>query len=243
MERGPCVTILGVPIDVLTMDGAIDKLESFIASGTPHLVITADSSGIVEAAKDPVFRQMFESADLVTADSVGVLWAAKRMGRPLPERVSGVDIFARLCKRSAEKGHRLYFLGAAPGIADLAAERCRLLFPGCNIVGVRHGYFPPESDEIVAQEIAQTNPDVLFVAMGMPRQEKFIRATQPIIKARVAIGVGGTLDVYSGRVKRAPAWVQKLKMEWLYRLAQNPKKLAKVKNLPIFVRMILKARP
>lgn len=240
-QQSPRISILGVPIDVLTMDQAIARIEEFIATGQPHSVITADSSGIVEAHKDPEFFSIFQSADLITADSVGVLWAARRKGTPLPERVSGVDIFERICKRSAEKGYKLFLLGSEPGIADMAAERCRLLFPGCNIVGSRHGFFPPDSDEVVAQEIAASHPDVLFVAMGMPRQEKFIRKTRQIVGASVAIGVGGTLDVYSGRTKRAPKWIQKIKMEWFYRLMQNPKKIAKVKNLPIFIKMVLRA--
>ncbi len=241
-EPSPRISVLGVPIDVLTMDQTIARIEEFIRSKEPHTVITADSSGIVEAHNDPEFFKIFQSADLVTPDSVGVLWAARKKGTPLPERVSGIDIFERLCRRSAEKGYKLFLLGSEPGIADMAAERCRLLFPGCNIVGSRHGYFPPDSDEVVAQEVAESHPDVLFVAMGMPRQEKFIRKTQGIIGASVAIGVGGTLDVYSGRAKRAPRWIQKIRMEWFYRLLQNPKKIAKVKNLPVFIRMVLRSR-
>ena len=240
-EQNPRVQILGIPIDRLTMDQTIDRLEQFIAEGTPHQVVTADSSGIVLAQSDPHFFQILQTADLVTADSVGVIWAAKRQGEPIPERVSGVDIFARLCQKSAEKGYRLFFLGSAPGVAETAAERCCLQSPGCNVVGTRHGYFPEESDEVVAQEIAATKPDVLFVAMGMPRQEKFIYKTRDIIRAPVAIGVGGTLDVFSGRVKRARRMVQKLKLEWLWRTLQNPKKMSKAKNLPVFVKMVLRA--
>lgn len=224
------------------MDQTIDRLESFIKEGTPHQVVTADSNGIVLAQSDSELFEILNTAELVTADSVGVIWAAKRKGEPLPERVSGVDIFAKLCQRSAEKGYRIFLLGSAPGVAEMAAERCRLLYPGCNIVGSKHGYFPEDSDELIAQEVAEAKPDILFVAMGMPRQEKFIHRTQDIVKAPIAIGVGGTLDVFSGRVKRAPAWVQKLKMEWVWRTLQNPKKLAKVKNLPVFVRMVLKEK-
>jgi N-acetylglucosaminyldiphosphoundecaprenol N-acetyl-beta-D-mannosaminyltransferase len=238
----PRIKVLGIPVDDLSMTDTVTRIESFIESRRSHMVITADSSGIVEAHRDPEFFEIFQSADLVTADSEGVLWAAKRMGTPLRERVSGVDIFANLCRLSAEKGYKVFLIGASPGVAEIAAERCRLLYPGCNIVGSRHGFFPPESDEVVAQEIAVTKPDILFVAMGMPRQEKFIQRTRDIICAPVAIGVGGTLDVFSGRIKRAPRFIQSLKMEWLYRLFQNPKKFAKVKNLPIFVRMILRSR-
>jgi N-acetylglucosaminyldiphosphoundecaprenol N-acetyl-beta-D-mannosaminyltransferase len=224
------------------MSQTIEQIEGFIKSGTPHIVVTADSSGLVSAQKDPEFNEILQTADLVTPDSVGVIWAAKRKKEPVPERVSGVDIFAQICQKSAEHGYKLYFLGAAPGVAEVAAERCRLKFPGVNIVGARHGYFPADSDRLVAEEVALTKPDVLFVAMGIPRQEKFIKHTQDIIKAPVAIGVGGTLDVFSGTVKRAPKIIQKLKMEWLWRLIQNPKKISKAKNLPVFVRLVLRSR-
>jgi N-acetylglucosaminyldiphosphoundecaprenol N-acetyl-beta-D-mannosaminyltransferase len=117
----------------------------------------------------------------------------------------------------------------------------RLRHPGCNIVGSRHGYFPADSDEVVAREVAEFRPDVLFVAMGIPRQEKFIRATEHIIQAKVGIGVGGSLDVHSGRVMRAPLLVRKLKMEWLWRTLVNPKKIKKAINLPRFVLMVLRS--
>lgn len=224
------------------MDGAIARIEEFIASGGPHIVVTADSSGVVLAQDDAEFFDLLQNADLVTPDSVGILWAAKRAGDPLPERVSGVDIFDRLCKRSADKGYRIFLLGAAPGVAEMAAERLRLKYPGCNIVGTRHGFFPSDSDEVVAAEVAEFKPDILFVAMGMPRQEKFILATQSIIGAKVAIGVGGSFDVFSGKTKRAPVVVQKMRMEWFWRLMLNPSKIAKAKNLPKFVKLVLRTR-
>jgi N-acetylglucosaminyldiphosphoundecaprenol N-acetyl-beta-D-mannosaminyltransferase len=147
----------------------------------------------------------------------------------------------RICGMSADRGYRIYFLGAAPGVAETAAEKLRLKHPGCNIVGARHGYFPADSDGIVAAEISLTKPDFLFVAMGIPRQEKFIRATESIINAPVAMGVGGSFDVFSGRVKRAPLIFQKLHLEWLWRLMLNPRKISKAKNLPIFAWMVLRA--
>lgn len=235
-------TILGVEIDRVTMAETLERLESFVAAQRPHLVVTADASGIVQSKDDPELAKIYAEADLVTPDSVGVLWAAKRQGEPLPERVSGVDIVDRVCALSAEKGYRIFFLGAAPGIAEEAAERLRLKHPGCNIVGTRHGYFPADSDEVVAQEVAPFKPDFLFVAMGIPRQEKFIRKTEAVIGASVGMGVGGTFDVFSGRTKRAPVVFQKLHIEWLWRLMLNPKKIVKVKNLPRFVKMVLKSK-
>jgi N-acetylglucosaminyldiphosphoundecaprenol N-acetyl-beta-D-mannosaminyltransferase len=240
--RSERVEILGIPVDRLTMPEALAVVESFIASREPHLVVTADSSGIVDAQLDPDFREILLTADLVTPDSAGILWASKKSGQPIAERVSGVDLLDRICALSADKGYRLFFLGAEPGVAEMAAEKLRLRHPGCNIVGVRHGFFPADSDEIVAAEVAASQPDVLFVALGIPRQEKFIKATQHIIKAPVAIGVGGSFDVFSGKTKRAPKIFQKAKLEWLWRLILNPKKLTKTRRLPVFVRLVLKSQ-
>jgi len=237
-----CIRILGVPIDRISMDDSLARLESFIASGKPHLVVTADATSIVIANSNPKFLDLVQSAELVTPDGNGVLWAAKRAGTHLSERVSGVDILDRVCGLSADKGYRLFFLGAGTGIAESAAEKLRLKHPGCNIVGTRHGYFPAESDEVVAREIAALKPDVLFVAMGMPRQEQFIRATQQIIGAKVAMGVGGSFDVFSGKTKRAPFIFQRMKLEWLWRLILNPSKISKVKMLPKFVLLVFRER-
>jgi N-acetylglucosaminyldiphosphoundecaprenol N-acetyl-beta-D-mannosaminyltransferase len=234
------VEILGVGVDCVDMGLAMARIEEFIRSKQPHLVATADSSGLVIAQSDPEFMAILKKADLVTPDSAGILWAAKRKGRKLKERVSGVDIVARLCARSADAGYRIFLLGSAPGVAETAAEKLRLRFPGCNIVGARHGYFPADSDAVVAAEVAEAKPDVLFVAMGIPRQEKFIAATMEIIRAPVAMGVGGSLDVFSGKAKRAPKIIQKLCLEWLWRVLLNPKKFGKVKTLPKFAWLVLR---
>jgi N-acetylglucosaminyldiphosphoundecaprenol N-acetyl-beta-D-mannosaminyltransferase len=239
-KAGNRVEILGVPVDQLDMQATLTRLDAFLQTHTPHIVATADAAGIVQAQSDPEFLQILKTADLVTPDSIGVIWAAKKQNQQIKERVSGVDLCDRLCAMSADRGWRIFLLGAAPGVADLAAEKLRLKHPGCNIVGVRHGYFPSESDEIVAQEVAETRPDVLLVAMGIPRQEKFIKKTQRIINASIAMGVGGSLDVFSGKAKRAPVLFQKLKLEWLWRLVLNPSKISKAKFLPKFVRLILR---
>lgn len=233
--------VLGVEISLFDMEETLAFIDSRIASRAPSLIVTADATGLMIARRDPEFAQILRNAALVTPDSAGVIWALRRQGLSAL-RVSGVDLVDRLCARSADHGYRIYFLGAAPGVAERAAERMRLRHPGCNIVGARHGYFPPESDEVVAQEITQSKPDILFVAMGMPRQEKFILKTQSIIGASVAMGVGGSFDVFSGKTKRAPILVQKLHAEWLWRLLLNPKKFQKVRELPGFVRAVLSAK-
>lgn len=241
-EPGPTVSVLGVPVSCLGMSETLAKLEEMIRAGTPNLIVTADATALVIARQNPDFAEILARASLVTPDSVGVLWAMERACGRTIEKVSGVDLAAKLVERSSQTGERVFLLGAAPGVAELAAEKLRLRFPGCNIVGARHGYFPPDSDGLVAQEIAEARPDVLLVAMGMPRQEQFIVATQEIIRASVAIGVGGSFDVFSGKTKRAPRLVQAAKLEWLWRLILNPRKLSKVKSLPKFVLMVLRSK-
>jgi N-acetylglucosaminyldiphosphoundecaprenol N-acetyl-beta-D-mannosaminyltransferase len=236
------VSILGIGVDRVTMGEAMAILEGFLSQSQPKFVITADASGIVQAQDDPEYLNLLQTADLVTPDSIGVVWAAKRSHLPISERVSGVDLVGRLCALSADKGHRIFLLGAAPGVAELAAEKLRLLFPGCHIVGTRNGYFPADSDAVVAEEIAKVKPDILLVAMGIPRQEKFIRATQGVIQAKIAMGVGGSLDVFSGKTKRAPKIIQKLKLEWLWRVILNPSKITKVKTLPVFAWRVLRSK-
>ena len=239
-EQSPTACVLGVPVSLSSMEATLGTIEEFIANGEPHLVVTADSSGFAMAEEDRELRAIYEAADLVTPDSQGVVWALGKAGHKHVTRVSGVDLFDQICRLSANKGYRLFFLGAAPGVAEMTAEKIRLRHPGCNIVGTRNGYFPADDDEVVAAEVANQTPDVLFVAMGIPRQEKFIFKTMGIVRAKVSIGVGGSFDVFSGKAKRAPVVVQRLKLEWLWRLVLNPSKFSKVKMLPRFVRLVLR---
>jgi len=236
------VEILGVPVHRVTMEETLSIIDGYVRSDRPHLIVTADASGIAQAQSDADLMALYRSANLVTPDSSGVLWAARRAGKPIPARVSGVEILDQVCRASVEKGYRIFFLGAEPGVADLAAEKLRQRHPGCNIVGARHGYFKPGEDEAVAQEVAKASPDILFVAMGIPRQEKFIQKTSGIIRAKVGIGVGGSLDVYSGKTRRAPVFVQRLKLEWLWRTLANPKKIGKAMMLPKFVLMVTRGK-
>ena len=236
----PTGEVLGVRVSLLDMDGTVAAIDRLVAAGEPSLVATADASGLVIAREDERLRRAYESAALVTADSNGVVWALRRAGHRSVKRVSGVDVMDRLCRLSAEKGHRVFLLGAAPGVAEQAAERLRLRHPGVNIVGTRHGYFPVDDDPLVAAEVAQAKPDLLFVAMGIPRQEVFVTSTMATHGAKVSMGVGGSFDVFSGRARRAPRWVQAIKMEWLWRLILNPRKASKVMLLPKSVWLVTK---
>jgi N-acetylglucosaminyldiphosphoundecaprenol N-acetyl-beta-D-mannosaminyltransferase len=197
---------------------------------------------VVLSRQDPELARIVREADLVTPDGSGLLWASRLLGKPIRDRVSGVDLVAQLTRLSAQKGYRLFFLGAAPGIAQEASRQLCERYPGAVICGARHGFFKEEEEEAIAAQIAETRPDVVFVAFGIPKQEKFILRHKAAIGASVCIGVGGSFDVYSGAVKRAPVWIQNAGLEWIYRLAQNPKKISKVMTLPRFALLAIRAR-
>lgn len=235
------VEILGIGVDTVTMLEALDIIDGYIEERIPRLIVTADAAGIVAAQSDPQWRSIMESADLVTPDSVGVLWAAERAGDPIVERVSGVDLVEKLVERSVAGQFRIFFLGAAPGIAESARRVLQARYPGANIVGVRDGYFNESDEAAIVEEIQKLEPDVLFVAMGIPKQEKFIRRHIHEIRAAVNMGIGGSFDVLSGSVKRAPAFLQKMHLEWLWRLMQNPKKWRKVAALPTFWWLVMRS--
>ncbi|HZT43155.1 MAG TPA: WecB/TagA/CpsF family glycosyltransferase [Chthonomonadaceae bacterium] len=236
----PSLSLLGAPIHNVDMETALEILEGFIQEGGPHHVVTADSSMLVMAQEDAALRAIIGLAELVTPDSTGILWAARRHGSPLRERVSGVEIVERLCARSATHGYRLFFLGAAPGVAEQAADRMCARYPGAQIAGARHGYFSEAETPALLEEIRSCHPDVLCVAMGIPRQEKWIAAHREALGVPVMIGVGGTFDVLSGRTRRAPRWMQRLSLEWLWRVLSNPRKIGKVMLLPRFVLLTLR---
>jgi N-acetylglucosaminyldiphosphoundecaprenol N-acetyl-beta-D-mannosaminyltransferase len=235
------VSLLGVRVTRLTNAEAMARLEGFVESGEPHMVVTADSSGVVIAAEDEEFRRIVNSADLVTADSAGILWAARRLGCPLPERVAGCDLAERLCELGARRGYSVFFYGAAPGVAEEAAAKMQARYPGLGVAGTAHGYLSKIEQGELVERIRAARPDILLVALGIPRQEKWIHANLQRLGVPVAMGVGGSFDVFAGRVRRAPVWMQRRSLEWLYRLASNPRKLAKVATLPRFIGMVLRA--
>ncbi len=228
-------------VDRVDMTGALALVEQFIRSGEPHHIVTADASMVVTASQDPEFARIVADSDLVTPDGAGILWASKTLGIPVRAKVSGVDLAARCCALSVEKNWRIYFLGAGPGVAEEASARMRARYPGAQIVGFRDGFFKPDDEAAIVAQIKEANPDILLVALGIPKQEKFIARHKAALGAPVCIGVGGTFDVFSGQVRRAPVWMQNLGLEWLHRVASNPKKISKVALLPRFALMTLRA--
>lgn len=238
----PTIDLLGMRISRVSRDQAMEILMGFIESGEPHLVVTADASAHVIASGDREFLDIVnQTASLVTPDGTGILWASRRLGYPLEERVSGVDLAERLCAESARREFGVYFYGAAPGIAEEAAEAMRTRYPGARIVGTADGFQnSSEQQAALVRDIQEKQPAVLLVAMGMPKQEKWIVRHMEELRVPVCIGVGGSFDVFSGRVNRAPAWMQQRGLEWLYRLIQNPKKYSKVATLPVFALRVLR---
>ncbi len=229
------IDVLDVPVDRITMNEVLARIGEFVASRTPHLIVTSDSLAILRARRDREYHDLVQGADLVLADGAGVVLVARMTGQALSERVTGVDLTEALCRRAAEAGWRVFLLGGAPGVADEAARRLRERHPQLVIAGTHHGYFPPGDDDTVAAVVGAARPEVLFVALGSPRQEKWIRRHQDAIGVPVAMGVGGTLDVLAGRLRRAPAWMQRAGLEWLFRTVQEPARLRRVLALPWFL--------
>lgn len=236
------IQLFGLSIDRVSMDEALGRIDEFIAERTPRHIVTLDSSMIVIAREDAALHQIVANADMITPDGVGVVWASRLLGKPIEHRVSGVDLVAGVCERSERCGISVYFLGAAPGVADEAAENLKRKFPGARIVGTRHGFFAEADEPQIVADIASRRPDVLFVAFGIPKQEKFIQRHKAEMNVPVSIGIGGSFDVHSGRVQRAPVWMQKAGLEWLFRLMQNPKKIGKVMTLPRFALLALRLK-
>ncbi len=224
--------LLGVRIHRVTMPEAMERVAEFIRADTPHLIVTSDAAGIIRAQDDPEMRQIMNQADLVTADGAGVVLAARLLNLGIDTRVAGCDMVVEICRVAAEMGRSVYLLGAAPGVADKAAQKLQEQVPGLQIAGIRDGYFTPEQEPEIIAEIRELRPAALFVALGAPRQEKWIVAHMHELGVAVCIGVGGSFDVISGLKPRAPLWMQRCGMEWLYRSLKEPRRIARLGALP-----------
>lgn len=233
-------TLFRVPVDCVTLDEAVEKLENFVNARVPALVCTPDTTALWRAQRDRRLREVYEQADLVTPDGTGIVWAGRLLGAPVKERVSGIDLlekfFARWAHRRAPL--RVFLLGAAPGVAEQAAQKLTERYPHLQIVGTHHGYFRPDENEHILRLINQAQPDILLVGLGVPRQELWMRDNRAKLNVSVLIGVGGCFDVWAGRLKRAPTRWQRLGLEWLYRVFQEPRRLARVSAIPVFVGQI-----
>lgn len=234
------IEILELQVDRLTMEEVLQRVEEFIKDGGFHQIITLGTEMAVAASSDREFKDVINSVHLVVPDSVGILWAAKKKGKPLPGRVAGIDIIYRLSELAVKKGWSFYFLGAKPGVAGTAAENLSKTYPGLKIAGTHHGYFTDDTE--VIEDIKRCKPDILLAAMGFPKQEKWTWKNRENIGASVCIGVGGSFDVLSGKLKRAPEIFIKLGLEWFYRFLKEPSRIRRLTALPKFMLMVYKEK-
>ncbi len=235
----PPVRILGVRVDPLTYDGLLHRVAHFVKDGGPHQICTVNPEFVMRARRDPEFRTVLEAADLCLADGAGLLWAARRQGRRLPARVTGTDSVPLIAERAAAERWRVYLLGAAPGVAARAGAILVARYPGLYIAGAYPG--SPASSEAPAliARIRAARPDVLFVAYGAPAQDLWIARHANELGVPVMMGVGGTFDHLTGVQRRAPSWVQRLNLEWLFRLLTQPRRWRRQLVLPAFVWLVL----
>ena len=229
------VNILGVDVDAVTMAEAVDVVRRAMDTRAGVMVATANAEMLMRATHDEELRHILNASALVVPDGAGTVWAARHLGHAMPERVAGYDLAQKLLRCAPAEGRRVYFFGSAPGVAEKAKAKAEQLYPGIEIVGVRNGFFSPADNAAIIAEIRAARPDLLLVALGVPKQEKWIAAHLAELDVPVAIGVGGTLDVMAGVMKRAPLWMQKAKLEWLFRGLMQPKRAGRLLALPKFV--------
>lgn len=224
------------------MDETLAMVSEMVAHGGAHQIATVNPEFIIRASRDRAFADVLERADLAIPDGQGLLWASRVLGKPLRARVAGSDMVPLLAERSSREGFTLFLLGAAPGVADIAAERLRERYPGTQIVGTHPGSPRPEDDELSVALITDARPDVLLVAYGAPAQDLWIARNQVRLQVPVAIGVGGSLDFIAGVQRRAPVWMREHGLEWLYRLIRQPSRWRRMLALPLFAWRVIRER-
>ena len=235
------VDILGIPFDSMDVEEALDLLESYLDEPKNHIITTPNPEGVMQARRNPVFRDALLGADLRLADGTGIVLASRYIGNPIPERVRGVDTIYALLERLSKKDrkHTAFFLGGAPGIAEKAKLEMENRFPALSVIGCHHGYFTPEEEPAILDELNRLKPDIMLVCIGMPKAEIWAHAHRDI-PARLTLCLGGTLDIMAGNVKLAPQLIRKLGLEWLHRLIKEPSRIKRQLDIPRFVLAVLR---
>lgn len=236
------LSILGVQVHRVTRGQALALIETFIASGQSHHVVTVNPEYVVMAQQDAAFRQMLNQADLALVDGVGLAWASWLLGHGWAPRIPGVDLMDWLAALAAEREYRIFLLGAKPGVAEEAAQDLQQRYPGLYVTGSYAGSPDPAEDAAILARIATAEPHLLFVAFGAPAQDIWIRRMLPRLGVPVAIGVGGAFDFLSGLVPRAPRWMRVLGLEWCFRLFKEPWRWRRMLRLPYFAWLVVRQR-
>ena len=227
------IDVMGVGFDSLTMDEAVARARDLMAERRAAYVVTPNPEIVMLCREDPAAMQAVQGADLVLPDGIGVIYGAKILGTPLRAKLPGIDFASALMAQMGQEGKSVFLLGAKPGVADAAAEKMRARFPGLVIAGTNDGYF--QDDDPVVEKINAAHPDLLLVCLGAPKQELWMQRNAPRLRVGLMAGLGGSLDVFAGNVKRAPKFFQKLGLEWFYRLLKEPKRIGRMMKLPKFL--------
>jgi N-acetylglucosaminyldiphosphoundecaprenol N-acetyl-beta-D-mannosaminyltransferase len=252
IEARKRLRILDVPVDRVSLAEAIEIFEALMRTEACSLIVTPNSEIVWRATKDAALKAVIEGADLILPDGVGLVYASRVVGSPLSERVTGVDFLDAVLCRLSDMGESVYLLGGAPGgeekagesgvapcVAEKASENMRKKYPKLRVVGFRHGYYTPGEEAAIVDEINASGAAFLCAALGSPKQERFIHAHREALRVRAAIGVGGSLDVWAGVQRRAPAFFREHGLEWLYRLVRQPARIKRAAVLPLFMLRVL----
>lgn len=232
--------ILGVRIDKVNMESAILKITEFLKGDSAKSVFTPNSEIIYMAKDDENFKEILNNSDLNTADGIGVVYASKILGNPVEGRVAGYDIACALLPYLNDVKAKLFLFGGKPGVGEKAKDAILKDYPDIDICGIENGYF--DDDTKIIDAINEAEPDVVFVCLGAPKQEKWIDKNKSKLKTKVLMGIGGSLDVFAGEAKRAPEFFIKLNIEWLYRLLKNPSRIGRMMALPKFGFAVIKSK-
>lgn len=227
--------VLGMRVDDVTFDESLGLIDGWIRSGGTHRVVTPNPEFAMAARRDPDFRRVLNGSSLAIPDGIGLMLAVLLAGHRIRQHVRGTDLVHRTAALCARKGYRIFLLGAAPGVAEVAAARLVRENPGLQVAGTHAGHHHPEHDADTRAAVSRAGRvDLLLVAFGAPRQEKWLDRNQASLGIPCGMGVGGVFDFLAGRSRRAPAWVRRLEMEWLYRLATEPWRWRRQLSLPAF---------
>lgn len=234
-------TVFGLKINNVDKKEAIEIAESFLSEDRFHYIVTLNPEGVIIAQDDINFMTTVNQADLVVADGSWLVKAVRFLGQDLKERIAGIDLLLDILSLCRDNGYSVYLLGAREDVVLNAKNNLETKFPNIKIVGFHNGYFDEKEEERILEDIERLRPDFLVVAMGMPKQELWI-SRHKNLRVRLAIGVGGSFDVLSGMIPRAPQWMQSLGLEWLYRVIKDPRRIKRLSFIPKFLFLVLKAK-